>query len=404
MERFRVTDKLTPLTETVSSRNTSCVTSEQILGTDGVVGSKNETWDVVSPRYFSRRRKGEIIINPYTNRKVTYFNSVNGISYESVGGEPCKQLTTNNGPRLTRLLKRLPPIDVIPHDEKARAIDLAVTKAFGNVNASEAEIFVFLAELTRTYRLLRQPYDNLLTMFKKIMRDKRRHPDRRKRALTLLQYLSREWLKYRYGVMPLLFEIQGVQKALEADLERKLHTARGRHVIETEKTFPVSQRTWGNFTTHWQDTSIHQFEVKAGILFRLNVTTPDLLGMNLRSVPSAVWEVIPFSFVVDWFFNVQSFIQAYSPTPGVDVLGKYLVTTDMVNTTRVVLGTTNNSPETVNLLRQDTGQEHVVSRVKTRVTELPRPSLTRKINLGRFAPDQRVLDTIALVVTILSKR
>jgi hypothetical protein len=43
-------------------------------------------------------------------------------------------------------------------------------------------------------------------------------------------------------------------------------------------------------------------------------------GSRLRDIPATLWEVVPYSFVVDWFFNVGDWIQAFTPAPGITPL------------------------------------------------------------------------------------
>jgi hypothetical protein len=44
------------------------------------------------------------------------------------------------------------------------------------------------------------------------------------------------------------------------------------------------------------------------------------LGLAPEQIPSIAWELIPFSFVVDWFVDIGSWIKACQPKPGCDVL------------------------------------------------------------------------------------
>jgi hypothetical protein len=44
----------------------------------------------------------------------------------------------------------------------------------------------------------------------------------------------------------------------------------------------------------------------------------------MAQIPAAIWEIIPFSFVVDWFVNVESFIRAVTPKADVHRLAEWV--------------------------------------------------------------------------------
>jgi hypothetical protein len=51
-----------------------------------------------------------------------------------------------------------------------------------------------------------------------------------------------------------------------------------------------------------------------------------MLGLRDQDIPVTVWELVPWSFVVDWFVNVGDWIQAVTPNPSVTVKGSWTTT------------------------------------------------------------------------------
>lgn len=47
----------------------------------------------------------------------------------------------------------------------------------------------------------------------------------------------------------------------------------------------------------------------------------DLLGLTPRFLPETAWELTRLSFVVDWWYDVGSWLEAYRFKPGVTILG-----------------------------------------------------------------------------------
>jgi hypothetical protein len=49
-------------------------------------------------------------------------------------------------------------------------------------------------------------------------------------------------------------------------------------------------------------------------------------GVRLTDIPSAAWQLVPGSFVLDWFLGVNSFIQAMTPIAGLVTDAEWTVT------------------------------------------------------------------------------
>jgi len=68
--------------------------------------------------------------------------------------------------------------------------------------------------------------------------------------------------------------------------------------------------TWDLNYTLWQAATMqyeYALDEVSPLLFKLR-SLRDILG--LRLTPSVIWEAIPFSFVVDWFLNVQDWLES----------------------------------------------------------------------------------------------
>jgi hypothetical protein len=69
--------------------------------------------------------------------------------------------------------------------------------------------------------------------------------------------------------------------------------------------------------------------VHSGVIFDIeNRTTSEALlttlGLRPSDVPRTLWELTPYSFVVDWFVNVGDWLQAVTPVPGITVKGNWV--------------------------------------------------------------------------------
>lgn len=118
------------------------------------------------------------------------------------------------------------------------------------------------------------------------------------------------WLEWRYGWRPLLQDIHGAAVSLA-----KLNFRRDQYTIRQTR----SRTSPG--TVKGSSAGTVQYTAKAWVTVRVhnsNVQVANKLGgLNPLSV---AWELVPFSFVADWFVNIGDCIAEASAFAGVTVL------------------------------------------------------------------------------------
>jgi hypothetical protein len=214
----------------------------------------------------------------------------------------------------------------------------AATAARADVQSPEFEGATFIAELAETIGLFVNPIHGFTRVAKKAKRRKR-DAERRAREQgktdlvrkwhesTVLDYISTGWLQYRYGIMPLVYSAEDIVDALRATTNRKVrHTARGSDSVAGSQTENHAQVPFGGWTIESQTTTSVTYDNRAGIIYEHSLSDINNFGLNVQDIPKAIWEIVPFSFVVDWFLNTGDFITAISPKIGVKELGSWTST------------------------------------------------------------------------------
>jgi hypothetical protein len=374
-------------------------------------GELLQTWDVVTPGYYKLRRRGELITNPYKNVRTTRFDSTTGASARGNFPTPPNppdyfMLQDVSGPHLHGMMNdvglQLRPQEVISRSTYGQLMATAATKAHAGVGHGDTELLVLFAELKKTFLTLLNPLNNLRRLFDQLNRSRAIAGS----TLSLADYMAKEWLKIRYGIIPILMDIEGILKALSRDTQKGQHSSRGREIAKEERLLPPSVWPHGDFDTTYQDTYTDEVVIKCGLIYNAKLGKTDYLGVNLRSIPSAAWELIPWSFVVDWFFNVQHYIRAMTAAGEVPKGGAYTVVTRTLTASRAILSSeivrnTANSSK----IRGMTGTETIVMRSKTREPFVLAPSLVSKIDSSLFEwKDKRVLDALALAFGQIHRR
>jgi len=120
------------------------------------------------------------------------------------------------------------------------------------------------------------------------------------------------WLEFHFGWSPLIGDIGNAVELLQGDL-------RPFRVQKRFSYYSTSKAVVGSSPTYDQ---VFLDQSRVVIQADLVVTNPNLLLANQLGFvnPATVaWELVPFSFVVDWFANVGDFLGSFSDFWGVSL-------------------------------------------------------------------------------------
>lgn len=124
------------------------------------------------------------------------------------------------------------------------------------------------------------------------------------------------WLEWSFGWSPLIADIYSTIDLLQNPI-KAVH-------LRASKTFPVAY-TYGSGTTIWDRHTITGKDFcRMGC--EVTINNPNLYlanNLGLANPAVVIWELIPFSFCVDWFANVGQFLQSGSDWYGLTVTNPY---------------------------------------------------------------------------------
>lgn len=130
---------------------------------------------------------------------------------------------------------------------------------------------------------------------------------------------SRLWLEYHFGWEQLLKDIHDAAVYLDAPWPKNLK-ASGKGTGSTSVNIDTTQ-PWGY---GWKHTYNLRWHVAMGAT--VSVTNPSLYTLTtlgLINPASIAWEVVPFSFVVDWFLPIGNYLASYTDFVGISVSKPY---------------------------------------------------------------------------------
>lgn len=321
----------------------SCVMTpdSRSLTFDYPLGSLESFTDVVIPNYHARSAKGEIFNNPMSSskieRSVEMGTFVGGWHYK-VGDLPghrhCPEWYRENVPGAPGALNAHGvQVGHLGHDINVQnLIDDAGTQAYAAIDNPTFDGGVFIAELRETISFLRNP----LRAFNDALRESRIRKNRNRfgRSKILGSFLRDNWLSYRYGFRPIVKDIEDAAVAVAQTVlneKPKRKTARG---TSSDNQRQASSGVCPNDSRYdYQMETSTAIEVRAGVLYEF-FRSPDTFGTDWVRAPVAAWEAIPYSFVIDRFFNVGSFVEAIVPKAGIRHLSAWTTVTRTQETQR----------------------------------------------------------------------
>lgn len=160
-----------------------------------------------------------------------------------------------------------------------------------------------LAAVVGILRTVRRP----LEAYKAFVRSLKKRNDLSPEKIS--EMLQSKWMELRYSIMPAFYSIQDVSKLISernavyktdrAKRSLKYDDVSDVPLLNTEKSY-IYQEVSGSVTIRAVGKARYNVS-------NLNLRLFDQIGLNPFVT---AWELIPFSFVVDWFINVGDWVQA----------------------------------------------------------------------------------------------
>jgi len=184
------------------------------------------------------------------------------------------------------------------------------------------------------------------------------------------------WLELQYGWMPLMKDIQSAMKEASRKEPRYFVEAvvsdryKGTSLGPTFTASPVDgclQKI--KQSTEWYASGKLKFEWRPS-----NPALRTLSEFGLLNPAVVAWELIPFSFVVDWFLPIGDFLNTLDATFGVEFVGGlYIETIKVTNTHEAVV--TPGDPSRDQVFSKGIISDRYSKKERTVLTSFPSPRL-----------------------------
>jgi hypothetical protein len=221
---------------------------------------------------------------------------------------------------------QLPTLNTISGVRQSNLVNQAKQRLSQKIKDSNVDIAVAYAERDRTFKMLAEMLTRLGRAYSAA-----RHgrwgdalsalgvsPSSRNGSLRNRGNIARGWLEIQYGWRPLLSDIYGVVQTIQKHATHREYVV----VKSGSKIYETSSKTVRNGDFMDSTDVSASFTVQARVKLRsttMALRTATELGLTNPAV--VAWELVPFSFVVDWAVPIGSFLSQIDASLGWQYVG-----------------------------------------------------------------------------------
>lgn len=284
-----------------------------------------------------------------------------------------------------------PPLSAgTPQVDVTRLQNLSASRAYARLAEGSASMLVTIAELHKSVKTMQtvlyksNKLIRTLLSRDKLLRNAINLSKNRKARRRAVRELESAWMEARYGIRPMVIDVSNMIEALQASGNHRVRkTYRGR--FSDSASIAPKSRTWGGgwydhlyVHSHWNSLSaFRHVEVSSYILaeYNLSAAYSELENWGFLAVSNLLWELTPFSFILDWFWNTGDLISSMNPIQIGKVIASGQVIRDTITRTSEYNARGGVTPGLVYSACSGRGVARHTSFDVSRTTDLNRPLL-----------------------------
>lgn len=275
-----------------SSASSPVINSGKVSGIQ-TYGTIKTMTDSVTPGYFRSVKNGGVLANNSCSASTLTCGS--NIVYAYSGWlvrNPTS--TTAYYARAKVQMPYGPPATIIPASPPG-----LVNKAIANARQQAMDLSTFAAEIGKTANMFAKVSSKAQRIFRTFIS--------LRNLGKLPKNLADAWLEYRYGWTPLVHDLADIQSAL-VKIQRGMSWIAKGHQEGDDSIITSTGSPITIASLRYQVKTISKIQYGAYAAFRMDA----LASIQIDPIVTA-WELIPFSFMVDWILDIGATVSALSP-------------------------------------------------------------------------------------------
>jgi hypothetical protein len=286
---------------------------------------------------------------------------------------------------------------LISGELEAQMVNEVATRVASERGRSDGNLWESLAELDQTIGFFKKPLGAFENFYKKNLSGsarKRNNPDAPRDAAGAA---ANAWLQWQYGLKPLISDVNNIIAGLKKKVRHDRKTTRASLNESQQKLVFAEFRRGDGF---WYDVVVQTTDFLSIRGMSIDEVYNDIgsnIGFTSKGLITLPWELVPYSFVADWFANVGDYLGAIAPAFTTTQLGSCMVS-KRVNVAHFSLenmqlvGSIGSSLE---MVKPMTGRYSVYQNTSSRSPGLPSPSVALKVG-NPFKSVERALSGLSL--------
>lgn len=301
-------------------------------------GMSSQMDDNVNPSWRRRQRQGLITMSGCCLRRSTIDVTPGSLSYSEPGygivwnGDACGMVAHGfDNAAMVWVEEQIPQLR-----------DLSLIKAYAKINESTIGCGEYIKEFETTLSMLKSPMLSARKQLARVIKRRQYFLSKSKRVASvsdLAKASSDAWLETIYGWKPIFADVEKIHNRV-SDLDRTLArrmVARASERIQSHTVKPFSvpfKGPLGVLNGVGQTDCLSKLSVHAGVIYDVKnhgqVSNSQYFGTRAEDIPVTAWQIMPYSFVIDWFVNVETWIKAVTPKVGVTLLSNWTTSVNEV--------------------------------------------------------------------------
>jgi hypothetical protein len=373
----------------------------------GIQGTYETISDVVTPRFKERSAAGEVIITPMEKQSTTY-TCAGDFGAVTSDAESCSTTHSHNVERLAGPYAysfshagatHVDFLDLISDGDISDLIATAATSAWANSAGHDGDLLQDIAEWHQTVGLPKGLLQQSRLALRSLLRSNKGLRRKAKTAIQVSNALQNLWLQWRFGLRPLISSVNSVIKQVNRmpDLKKRT-TYRGKSKYKLTSSDVGTFETWSTGFSY-KETQTDEVTVRAGILMEDVVSRSRALGLDAAGMLALPYELVPYSFVADWFVSAGDFLYGLVPYLTKSPLGSWYVITRTQAALWEIQSSWSRSGSGYTLTQPPHEALGGLRVTKTRVPALPAPSVAwRPGSPSKLLNSARGMDALALTL------
>jgi len=273
----------------------------------------NDTIDgITNPDY-------KVLISKKIDASTPYHRVVNTVELQ-----PLRGLSTSFGNVYSNFVGTFPanlsPITIVPVDVQADNKAISILRNKLNEDAAEFKTLIPLGEIRETRHLISSVAHSTANVLRSLIDIKRRPRDAVRRA-------SDAWLTFAFGVRPTIIDanalINTIGRIMNANASSPKRYTGTAETISWTYANDVPQFTGGSgfdfLPLPSRSEQVYKVQYVAGVLLKLqSANSYDVnqqFGLNFGDIVGAAWELVPYSWVVDYFTTAGQYFEDTFSSP-----------------------------------------------------------------------------------------